>query len=352
MRLYKIGLGMLVALILSISLSVNIQTNAESKRILPQVSINMIDVGQADSILIQDDGKSMLIDTGNGADESTIDAYLKSMKIAKLDYLILTHPHEDHIGSASFVLDNYPVKNVIMPEVTSNTKVFEGLLDTLISKKSNVIKAVSGKAYILGKSKFQILAPNGKEYSDLNNYSVVIKLTYDKTSFLFMGDAEKLSENEIIGAGYDLKADFIKIGHHGSGYSTGAEFLNKVDPTYAFISVGKDNSYGHPAQETIDLLTKNKVKVYRTDLLGSVVATSDGKTIKIDKSPVKINSPPIITTTVVPIVASKSYIANKSTKKFHLPSCKYLPYEKNRIDFIKREDAISAGYQPCKICKP
>ena len=243
------------------------------------LEVHFIDVGQADSILITQKDSAMLIDGGNNEDSDLVKNYLRNEGIKKLDYVIGTHPHEDHIGGLDAVIKSFDIGSVIMPKAESDTRTFEDLIDAVIEKGLKITAPVPETEYGLGDAGFVILAPNSEEYEDLNDYSVVIKLTYGNSSFLFTGDAEEVSENEMLAKGYPIKADVLKVGHHGSDSSTGDGFLKAVSPEYAVISVGKGNSYGHPSQKTLDSLDAAGVTVYRTDEAGTIIAISDGKTI-------------------------------------------------------------------------
>jgi competence protein ComEC len=329
---------------------------AESK----SVKVHYIDVGQADSILVQSSTANMLIDAGNRDDDKAIIKYLKQQGVKKLDYLIGTHPHEDHIGGMASILKEFKVMNLIMPKVTTTTKTFEYLLKTIQSKGLKITTPVSGKTFHVGSAKFVILAPNSTKYEDLNNYSVVLKMTCGKTSFLFQGDAEKLSEQEILKKGYDIKADVIKLGHHGSNSSTSTEYLDKVKPQFAIISCGKDNDYGHPHKETLIKLIDRKIKYYRTDFGGTIVCTSDGNKIKFISgkvvnqntgSPTEravINNNASNTQSGVATAAVSVYVT-KTGQKYHLESCSSLKSSKIKISL---KDAKAKGYEPCSICNP
>ena len=225
-----------------------------------KLKVHFIDVGQADSILIIQNNSTMLIDAGNNADSDLVTQYIKSKGITKLDYVIGTHPHEDHIGGLDAVINNFDIGTVIMPKVAANTRTFEDVVNAIKNKDLKVTAPVPLDEYDLGDAKFVILAPNSDNYEDLNDYSIVVKLTFGNNSFIFTGDAEAVSENEILSKGYNIKADVLKVGHHGSRSSTTENFLRKISPDYAVISVGKDNNYGHPSQEVLNLLKK---KIYQ-----------------------------------------------------------------------------------------
>lgn len=248
------------------------------------LTVHFLDVGQGDStFIVFPDRKTILIDAGEGQYGDTIVNYIKSHGYSKIDYLIATHPHADHIGGITKVLEILPIGSIYIPNTTTTTQTFTDLLTAIKNKglKINIAKAGVSIVNSDGIS-VSIIAPNSSSYEDLNNYSAVIKLKFNNNSFLFMGDAEELSEAEITA---NVKADVIKIGHHGSQSSTGDEFLNRVLPRYAIISVGADNSYGHPSQITIDKLNKAGVNTYRTDQDGTVVFESDGTSISVNKTP-------------------------------------------------------------------
>jgi len=242
-----------------------------------ELKVHFIDVGQADSILIQEaNGNNMLIDAGNNSDSDFVVNYIKEQGIDSLDYIIGTHPHEDHIGGLYAVINTFNVGKIIMPKVSNNTKTFEDVLMAVKNKNLKVTSPVSGQTYELGNATFKILGPNCDVYDSLNNYSIVIYLEFGETSFVFTGDAETESENEMIKNDYDLKADVLKAGHHGSTTSSSAAFIKAIAPKYSVISVGKDNSYGHPDSIILNRLKTMNVKVLRTDESGTIVFTSDG----------------------------------------------------------------------------
>jgi competence protein ComEC len=249
--------------------------------------VHFIAVGQGDCILIQaPGGRNILVDAGKRDDAPLIAAYLTAWGVKKLTAIVGTHPHEDHIGGMATIVSRFGAGRVYLPQVAANTGTFVDLLTAIKAKGVKVTTARAGVSIKWrSRVKMRFLAPNRNKYEDLNNYSAVIKLTYGKHSFLLTGDAEALSETEMLQHGYDLKADVLKVGHHGSASSTSQDFLTAVAPRYAVISVGKGNVYKHPARKTLKKLKKMRVQVYRTDLAGTILFTSDGaKALKITLS--------------------------------------------------------------------
>jgi competence protein ComEC len=245
--------------------------------------VDFIDVGQGDGILIKTpEEKFILVDCGPAEAEESFINHLKSKSVKEIEYAFFTHPHADHIGNAEKVLKEFKVKNVYMPDATTTTKTFSGLLNELGKQTDiKVTQAKAGQKITLGDVKLDILSPTGGKYSDLNEYSIVFKLTYGEKSILFTGDAYIKNEKEMMDAGYDLKADILKVGHHGSDSSTSTEFLNAVKPKYAVISCGKDNSFDHPHKSTRQNLANVNAKIYRTDEQGTITVYSNGTEIVI-----------------------------------------------------------------------
>ena len=241
---------------------------------------HFIDVGQGDSSFIElPNGDTMLIDAGTASYGDDIIEYIESLGYQDIDYVVATHPHADHIGGMAEVIDAFDIETVYMPKAVSTSKTYENLLETIQDKGLSIHTGRAG-VEVLNTDDLTILmfAPVQEEYSNLNNYSIVLKITYGDTSFLYTGDAED-SLDEITG---DIEADVLKVGHHGSDTSTTSDFLARVNPSYAVISVGEGNSYGHPALSTIELLEGYTSNIYRTDLSGTVVISSDGVNINVD----------------------------------------------------------------------
>lgn len=242
---------------------------------------HFLDVGQADSSFIELPNKeTILIDAGEKKDSDKIIKYIKDLGYKKIDYVIATHPHADHIGGMKDIIDSFDIGDIYMPKVVATSKTYENLLLKIQEKGLKIHTGKSGVEIINNDNLLvQILAPNKDKYSSYNNYSIVLKITYKENVFLYMGDAEELSEGEITG---NIKSDVLKVGHHGSDTSSSREFISRVRPSYAIISVGENNNYNHPSSKTIKNLEKYTNNIYRTDLNGNILVTSDGKNITVN----------------------------------------------------------------------
>lgn len=247
-----------------------------------KIVVHYIDVGQGDASLIRLNNLNLLIDSGPKEEREKLLSFLKLQKIDKIDYLIATHPHEDHIGNMAYIIDNFSVEKFYSPKVESTSKSFESMVESLKrnSLKINVIKEGSTILSLGKNSKVSIFSPNASSYDNLNNYSPIIKISYNNSSFLFTGDAERVVEKDVLAKNSkNLSSDIIKLGHHGSKTSSSKDFIEAVNPSIAIISCGKDNGYGHPHKETLSLLNNKNIKSYSTAEDGSISFYSDGNKI-------------------------------------------------------------------------
>lgn len=307
--------------------------------------VHFIDVGQGDSILVQTPSQNILIDGGERTAGPIVVEYLRTQGIKGLDIVISTHPHSDHIGGLIDVLKTFPVKEVIDPAIVHATKTYEEFL-TLIDRKNIIFtEGRAGMTRDLGDGiTMSLLHPTSPSARNLNDASVVAKVNYDKVSFLFTGDAEAVSEKEMISRGTKLQSTVLKVGHHGSRTSTSPAFLNAVSPAVAVIMLGADNKYGHPHPETISKLTTAGVKIYRTDLHGTIVISTDGETITIQTENKSDLEP----------VSKNRYVGSKNSDIYHFPACRFAKTIKpeNLVWFSSTAEAKAAGYRPCGTCKP
>lgn len=244
------------------------------------VVVHFIDVGQGDATLIVAPGGAVLIDGGDNHMGSRVVDYLLSQNIRHLDYVIATHPHADHIGGLIDVINHLPINTVIIPEVVHTTRTFERFIDALENNEVNVAAPVAGGGFRLGDVRFTVLAPNSSGHRNLNHYSIVLLMEYGSVSFLFTGDAEELTEREII-QNHNIRADVLQVGHHGSFTSTTAEFLDEIRPKIGVISLGYNNRYGHPHNVVLNRLQERNILIYRTDYHGHVVISTDGRGIYV-----------------------------------------------------------------------
>ncbi len=244
--------------------------------------VHYIDVGQGDSIFIELPNKeTMLIDAGEKTYGEVVYNYINNLNYNYITYLIGTHPHSDHIGGLQYIIENIEVKHIYMPKVVHTTKTYENLLTTISNHNLKINKGIAGTNIINQDNLIiDIIAPNKDEYDDLNNYSIVLKITYGNNKFLFMGDAETLSEKEITS---DVSSDVIKIGHHGSNTSSSLSFIKKVNAKYGIIMVGNDNKYNLPKDDILKRYKDIGTLVYRTDINGNIIIISDGNNIEVKK---------------------------------------------------------------------
>ena len=276
----------------------NYPTNEVSKNINKRINevpvtseerleVTFIDVGQADSILLENEGHYMLVDAGNNEDGPKLVNYFKNQNIHQFDYVIGTHPHEDHIGGLDNIIEGFDINTFYMPDVITTTKTFEDVLDALGEKNVTLSLPKTNATFKLGDATVKVLYVGTEDESDLNDTSIVLKVTYQNVSFLLTGDASTKVEEKLNPA--DLESTVLKVGHHGSSTATNEKFLNTVNPKYAIISVGENNQYEHPHTTVLNTLAAHNITTYRTDQDGTIKVITDGTNIEINTSKTDTN---------------------------------------------------------------
>lgn len=360
------------------------------------LEVHYIDVGQGSATLLKSGRHAMLIDTGDSDQGTKIQLYLTKQGVENLDYLVLTHPDADHIGGAPVVITKFGIGQLFLSNYEKDNKTTQKVRDAMQYKGLTASDYQVGDTFALGNASFTILGP-AKEYADSNNASIVIIVQNGNNRFLFTGDCEAEAEADLIASGADLSADVYLAGHHGSDTASSQAFMDAVSPTYAVISCGEGNSYGHPHAEVLNRFRSMGIQVFRTDEQGSVVAESDGTGITWNCAPSESwqtgertkNTQNAVTDQAYaqepemqqstdengaatqqsdavtlpaqeqkPVVADETsqagnYIGNRNNGKLHKASCSYLPDPQNQVPFTTREEAVAAGYDdPCKRCNP
>ena len=278
--LFFLAFVMLICLVLVLQLPTDstVPTTAEED----YLAVHFIDVGQADCILLSCGGEYMLIDGGNMADGYTVRSYLENAGVEKLDLMVATHPHEDHIGGLPTVLTYFETETIWTTEITYSNSTVRRFLDAADAQDAPVVQPELGSTFLLGSAIVTVLGPVRTDYEDVNDLSLVLMVEFEDTRFLFTGDMETLAEGHMLdywGEEFNWKADVLKVGHHGSYSSTGYRLLREVAPAWAVIPCGYQNEYGHPHDSTLSRLRDAEVITFRMDLLGTVVAISDGQRI-------------------------------------------------------------------------
>jgi competence protein ComEC len=333
------------------------------------LTAHFLDVGQDDSILLQFHGKNVLIDGGTEDAGPRVESYLRNHGVSSLDLLVATHPHEDHIGGLIAILNNIPVKQILDSGQVHTAPSFETYLNLIDQKNISYNTAQRGQTVNLDpKLKIEVLSPPATLFQDdLNQNSIVLKITYDKVSFLLMGDAGFEAENSLLSSGDNLKSDILKVGHHGSSSASSPAFLKAVKPVVSMIKVGAANDYGHPSGKTLSALQSTGSKVYRTDLDGNVVVTTDGQSyaVSTEKQPKSTvgrapqNRATSFAGSAAPVaavsaVSLQQFVGSSKSDTYHYPGCQWAQKIKpgNLISFSGLQDARAHGYVPCGVCHP
>ena len=305
------------------------------------LEIHYLDVGQADAILLQCDGANMLIDGGNVEDSDLVVAYLLEQDVTKLDYVVNTHAHEDHVGGLPGVLAVFETENVWCPVTEYSSGCFADFVKYADQQYLELVCPEPGSRVSLGGATVTVLGPVKDDY-DTNNSSIVLRVDYGTTGFLFTGDAETEAEKDILEAGFDVSATVLKVGHHGSDTSSSYQWLRAVGAEYAVIPVGTDNSYDHPHEIILSRLRDADMTVYRTDLQGHIICYSDGQQVRFET----VKDAPVTNPTKEP----DRFVGNKNSKVFHLDTCSGLPKAENQVVFDSYDEAVEAGFTPCSRC--
>ena len=350
------------------------QSGADTAEIL---TVTFMDVGQGNAVLVENDGAYMLIDGGDRDYASYVVSYLKKQGVEELEYVISSHYDADHLNGVVGVLNAFPCEKLLAADYTTDTKVYESLLAVIDEKDINVEYPDMGEVYSFGEAEFTIVCPDAYDYDDANDNSIGILLVHGDNSFLICGDAGEKVENVMVHSGLKMDADVYLASHHGSAGSSSEEFLRAVAPEAVVISAGLGNSYGHPTKRVMESVEKIGADIYRTDLQGEIIVTSDGSQLSWNVEPsTDFRSGEELETAGVTeknntgsgnnagsgnntesgeSSREKTFVLNTNTKKFHDPSCSSAEdiHEDNRAEFTgTREDLLDAGYLPCGRCKP
>ncbi len=345
--------------------------------------LHLLDVGQGQSVLIEADGHYMLFDGGGRASSSFTVSYLKQQGIESFDLVAVSHFDEDHMSGTIGVLKVFQIEQLLLPSYEGEGDLYQSFTSAAVESGADILYPLAGDTFKLGDADIQVVGPIRTDYESDNDMSRALRISYGDLSCLICGDAEWQSEMDMVDSGEELSADVYVVSHHGSKTSTTDKFLDTVAPAIALISCGKDNSYGHPAQETLQRLQDRGIQMYRTDLQGTVVLSYDGSSLWANQDPCQDWTPgiyrPSDTDQWVGInrqpgsdqsadsgegngdqQASEadtdySYVCNTNTRKFHYPDCSSVNQmnESNRLyTTLSRDELIAQGYDPCGNCKP
>lgn len=350
--------------------------DAEVSEVDGDLTVTFLDVGQGNAVLIQNDGQSMLVDGGDRDQSSFVVSYLKQQGIEELTYVVSSHYDADHLNGVVGALNAFTCDEVLSADYETDTRVYQSFWSTIEEKDIPQIYPEIEENYELGDAYFTIVCPDSYDYSNDNDNSIGIRLVYGETSFLICGDASSEVEEMMLASGEELDSDVYLASHHGSEYSSSTAFLQAVSPEAVVVSCGKDNSYGHPAKAAMERIQATKASLYRTDLQGTIMVTSDGISLNWnteacndfrsgdeisgetgDNSDTDVtgNESSSVSDGAYTDGSEETYVLNTNTKKFHKPSCGSVNQmnEENKANFTgDRQELIDAGYQPCKNCNP
>ncbi|MBQ8306492.1 MAG: MBL fold metallo-hydrolase [Blautia sp.] len=353
----------LLALILTLS-GFNLSVSAAEP-----FELHLLDVGQGQSVLIKADGHYMLIDGGGRDASSFVVSYLRQQGVDNLDCMVLSHYDEDHMAGLIGALSVFHTDVFLAPAYAGEGDLYQSLAVAALSNGCVVMHPVAGWQFQVGNANIEIVGPVG-EYTSGNDCSLSVRISYGDTAYLICGDAEQQSEIDMVGSGTNLKADVYVVNHHGSSTSSMDAFLDAVSPTYALISCGADNGYGHPSMETLQRFQNHGTAMFRTDKQGTIVAYSDGSDIWFNTDPCDdwtagngvislegtgAEAGGEVTRGMPEEEETFQYVCNTNTKKFHYPDCNSVKQmkEENRLyTDLSREDLIAQGYEPCGNCNP
>lgn len=398
-RILSAAMAALLAVTPAVTANATAATVTPAAAANPNLVVSYLDVGQGDATVIQCGGQTMMIDGGRPAKSDYIYAWLKARGITHIDYMIGTHPDTDHVGGLSGALKYATVGTAYCSSTVDESKAFNNWATYLAKRGKTIQIPAAGTTFTLGGATVQILGPLANHESD-NDNSIVTKVTYGATSFLFAGDAAGVEEAELVASGVDLTSTVLKVGHHGSDSSSTISFLNKVHPQYAVISVGAGNDYGHPTAAVLNRLSSMGISICRTDVQGEITAISNGAAVAFATQ--KVGDATALMTPGVPSTntsgstgsndvlkgsvagattgavtgnagaasgsatqvapntsstGSVTYVLNtrQTSHRFHLPTCQWVSEmsSKNRKDVNwTRDQVIAAGYKPCGTCNP
>ncbi len=332
--------------------------------------LHVLDVGQGLSVLIESDGYYMLYDGGGREYSSYVVAYLQQNGIDTLTYLVASHYDEDHINGLVGVLNTTTVETALTPDYTADSSIYRSFRSMLESNGAPEFHPTAGDTFSLGSAEIQIISPADYTYSDENDNSIAMRIVYGSFSCILTGDAGEEAEADMIASGYTLDSDLYVVGHHGSSYSSSEAFVRAVSPTYAAISAGAGNSYGHPTEATLSTLESFGVELYRTDVQGEIICYTDGTDFRFNvdctdnwqpgsdlssSDSVYLKTSSAEASSAEESSEPQEYVLNTHTMKFHYPDCSGVSQMKDSNKEVvteSRETLIQEGYSPCGRCNP